>query len=334
MLRSALLLCLALPLFAADESITEAEARLTMAQLLKVKPEPPAVAVTLANRTQEDGLIVEDIWWPAFDGERVPAYVIRPAKANGRLPGLVCLHSTGGSRESDTTAKFGLGEWTRPGGQGTQKRMLGWARELARRGYVILTLNQRGLDNRLPDTNTRAKDMLVRGRTLMGTIVDEIRQGVTHLRSLDSVRPDAIGVTGMSFGGITAFYTWIVDDRINAAAPVCGGIGSVDSLLREGKPDYHGFYWWVPGIIAHGDQGRFAAALAPRPLFVWAPTEDIGMPRAGVDAFAAEVRRAYGPDSPFELHQPPGEHAFTHEAFDAMLAFFDKHLSPKSRTIH
>ena len=103
-----------------------------------------------------------------------------------------------------------------------------------------------------------------------------------------------IGATGMSFGGITSFYTWLLDDRVAATAPICGGVGSVDLFARLKHIGYHGTYWWIPGIIAAGDQARFAAAMAPRPLMLWAPTADIGMPREAVDAverfFARHLR--------------------------------------------
>lgn len=80
--------------------------------------------------------------------------------------------------------------------------MIGWARELARRGLVTLALTQRGLDRRAPpDTNDQANDLLVRGRTLMGAIVHEIRQAVTYLEGRDDVRADRIAVAAMSFGG-------------------------------------------------------------------------------------------------------------------------------------
>jgi hypothetical protein len=133
----------------------------------------------------------------------------------------------------------------------------------------------------------------------------------------------------MSFGGITTFYTWLVDDRIAAAAPLCGGVGSVDVLLRLGRPSYHGLYWWIPDMLTKGDHGEFAAAMAPRPLMVWAPTEDIGMPREGVDRFAAIVRPAYEQaraSNKLVIHQRPGEHEFTMETFEAMRQFFDAEL--------
>lgn len=317
---------LLVPTAAAGQPRSAAEARRAMSELLKISPEPPAVQVEVVSRRIEDDLIVEDLAWASLDGQRAVATLIRPAKA-GRRPAVVCLHGTGGSRDSETTREFGMGNWTRPGANEPHRRMLGWARELARRGFVTLSLTQRGLDRRSPpDTNDQAKDLLVRGRTLMGAIVHEIRQAVTHLEKRDDVIASQIGVTGMSFGGITAFYTWVTDSRIAAAAPICGGVGSVDALLREGRPAYHGFYWWIPDMLTRGDQGDFAAALAPQPLMLWAPQSDIGMPKAGVDRFAATVRPAYAranAAASLEVHQPPGEHEFTIEAFEAMVSFFE-----------
>jgi dienelactone hydrolase len=163
----------------------------------------------------------------------------------------------------------------------------------------------------------------------MAALLYEIRQGVTHLAGRPDVDRSRMATTGMSFGGITAFYSWILDDRVAAAAPICGGVGSVEVFSRVGRIGYHGTYWWVPGIVDAGDQATFAAAMAPRPLMVWAPTEDIGMPREAVDAFVATVAPAYaraGAPEALVVHQPPGEHTFSPEAFDAMVHFFDRHL--------
>ena len=42
-----------------------------------------------------------------------------------------------------------------------------------------------------------------------------------YLLSRPDVDPERIGATGMSFGGITSFYVWLLDDRVAAAAPIC-----------------------------------------------------------------------------------------------------------------
>jgi dienelactone hydrolase len=331
-LRVGLLLLLLSPALGRAESkalLNRSEAARVFAELLKIPVRTPAVSVTVNSTRQEEGLIIEDISWEALDQERPMAYVIRPVAAQTPLPAIVCLHGSSGSRESEATPTFGMGNWIRHGENVPHKRLLGWARELARRGYLTLTLTQRGLDVRKPDTNDQAKDLLVRGRTLMGALVEEIRQGVTHLQARADVAPAKIGMTGMSFGGITTFYTWLVDDRIAAAAPICGGVGSVDVFLRTGRRSYHGFYWWIPDMLTVGDQGDFAAAMAPRPLMLWAPTEDIGMPKEGVQRFLEVVQPAYArakSEGALVVHRPPGEHSFTLEAFEAMEKFFQTHL--------
>jgi dienelactone hydrolase len=313
----------------------------TLARLLKIPLEAPAVQVTIHSTRTEEGLQIQDISWESLDGERVPAFVIA-ADSGGtgltRRPAIICLHGSGGSRDSMVTPTFGPGSWTTHGAVKPHTRMLGWARELARRGYLVLALTQRGLDRRTPPINQQSNVLLVHSRTGMGAVLYEIRQAVTYLASRSDVDPARMGATGMSFGGITAFYTWVLDPRISAAAPICGGVGSVAQFAATGSIGYHGTYWWIPNMLAAGDQAAFAANAAssrsgsPRkPLMLWAPTEDIGMPKSAVDEFRAQLQPTYekaGRPNHLRIHQPPGEHAFTSEAFEAMAAFFAEHFAP------
>ncbi|MGI6455093.1 MAG: dienelactone hydrolase family protein [bacterium] len=318
----------------AEKFHSTADAMLIVADLLKIPVAYPEVSVMVQEERKEEGLIIEDIRWRSLDDQTPLAYIIRPASATVPLPAIICLHGTNGSRESMTTEFYGIGPRKRPDSNTSHQRMLGWARELARRGYLTLALTQRGLDIRTPDTNDQAKDLLVRGRNLMGAIVHEIRQAVSHLHQRPDVNRNKIGITGMSFGGITTFYTWLVDDRIAAAAPICGGVGSVDLFLKQGSVSYHGFYWWIPGMLLKGDQGDFAASMAPRPLMLWAPLDDIGMPKEGVDQFLEKTQPAYeqaGAPRNLVIHRPPGEHAFTPDAFEAMVQFFDQFLKRDQR---
>ena len=299
------------------------------ADLLKIPLEPPDVNPTVHSNREEDGLVIEDVSWPSIDGDTAPAFIVRPAQASGRLPAVVCLHGSSTNREVNIAQKFGYAEWARYGTDRKSTTLFGWARELARRGYVTLSLTQRGLDNREPDTEARDKALLVHGRNVMGTIVYEIRQAVTYLRQRPEVDPQKIGMTGISFGGITTFYTWLVDDRIAAVAPICGGVGSVQAFIEHGSRGYHGIYWWVPDLLTKGDHGDFAAVMAPRPLMLWAPRNDIGMPNEGVDRFLETAEPAYkraGAADRLVVHRPPGEHAMTIESFEAAFQFFEKFL--------
>ncbi len=309
--------------------VAQAPTREAFAELLKIPMEPPAVEVTSDGVRVEEGLRIEDLSWRSRDGQRVPARVIRPAEATGRLPAVVCLHGSGGGRDSLTTKKFGPGSWTTPGREQPHRRMLGWCRELARRGYLTLAMTQRGLDDREPFINTESNILLVQGKTGMGVTLDEIRQGVTYLQSRPDVAPDRIAPTGMSFGGITAFYLWLLDDRVAAAAPICGGVGSIRAFIERGGLGYHGTYWWVPNMLLTGDQADFAAPLAPRPLMLWAPTEDVGMPREGVEDLLKRLRPAYakaGRPEALVAHRPQGGHEFSPAAFKALVEFFDEFL--------
>jgi len=312
--------------------MSRSEAIQTFAELLNIPADAAQVRMTLQGTKEEEGLIIEDVSWDSLDGQRPPAFVIRPKDVEGLLPAVICLHGSSGSRDSMVTAFFGLGEWTRYGSNSPHQRLLGWARELARHGFLVLAMTQRGLDSRTPSTSDQTKVMLLRGRTLMGAIVYEIRQAVSYLQARSDVDPERIGMTGMSFGGITTFYTWLVDERVAAAAPICGGVGSLDVFAETGSRGYHGIYWWIPGILTKGDQGDFAAAMAPRPLMLWAPLDDIGMPKEGVERFLATAAAAYdhsGHRENLVVHRPPGGHAFTFEAFAAMKDFFKQYLQDR-----
>jgi dienelactone hydrolase len=304
-------------------------ARNTFADLLKIPLAAPEVSITVRSVKEEEGLRIEDIFWNTFDGQQVPAYVIRPAKATGRLPAIIFLHGTNGSRESDCTKEFGPGPWTNARGVFRPHLFHGSARELARRGYLTLAATQRGEDARMPDVEDQVKDMLIQGRTFMGANVYELRQAITYLQHRDDVDPGKIGMSGFSWGGVTTFYTWLVDLRIAAAAPLCGAVGSVETYSRKGSHTFSGTGWWIPDMLLKGDQADFASAMAPRPLMLWAPTEDEGMPKEGVDKFIATVRPAYErarAGDEFVVYQPPGPHLFTMETFDAMYNFFNQHL--------
>jgi dienelactone hydrolase len=312
----------------AQGSSFAAVARKTFADLLKIPVTDPDVSVTVQSVKEEDGLIIEDIFWTSLDSERPIAYVIRPVKAGGRLPAIIYLHGSSGSRESECTKSFGVGQWTNATRR-TSTRLLGVARELARRGYLTLAPTQRGCDVRSPSSEDQAKDLLIRGRNLIGADVYEIRQAVTYLQLRKDVDPKKIGMGGLSLGGINTFCSWLVDLRIAAAAPICGMVGSFDVFSRIGKRSYHGLHNWIPDILTKGDQGDFAATMAPRPLMLWAPLDDIAMPKEGVDRFIEIVRPAYeraGARDALVVYQRPGIHDLTLEGFELMNQFFDMYL--------
>ena len=100
---------------------------------------PPHVTVT--NTFQYDGLIVEELEWHFGYGPKTEAYFFRPVGSRGRLPGVLGLHDHGGNKF------FGKSKITRPYDprdpflkeyQETYYGGVGWASELAKRGYGVL----------------------------------------------------------------------------------------------------------------------------------------------------------------------------------------------------
>ncbi len=304
--------------------------------VLNIHPGAPDVQAVEGEVEQFDGYTRQEVRWPTIFGQWVPAYVCRPTNAKSKkLPAVICLSGTGGDRVVLTRPDFGIGEYVSLGRGGSPRpphnRMIGWAAELARRGYVTLAMTQRGLGDRGFSGSNQSKAALIQGFTSQGMHAHEIRQALSYLATLDDVDPARIGCTGMSFGGITTFYSTAADSRFAAAAPLCGGVGTLRHMLEIGTPGYHGVYWWVPRILQHFDQPELVAAQAPRPYFIAAPLDDIGMRREGVEELLEKARPAYeraGRPEALVAYRPPGKHSLTPEMFEELVKFFDQWLMP------
>jgi dienelactone hydrolase len=303
-----------------------------LCQVLNIHPAPPGVQTVEGKEIEKfDGYTRQEVRWPTIFGQWVPAYVCVPDNAKGnKLPAVICLSGTGGDRIVLTRPDYGIGPYVSLGRGDTPRpphnRLIGWAAELARRGYVTLAMTQRGLGDRGFNGGDQSKAAIIKGFTMQGIHAHEIRQALSYLQTRDDVDPERIGCTGMSFGGITTFYTTGADDRFAAAAPLCGGVGTLRHMLEVGTPGYHGIYWWIPRILQHFDQPEIVAAQAPRPYFIAAPLEDIGMPKEGVAELLEKAGPAYkqaGRPDALIAYRPHGEHGFTLEMFEEMVKFFD-----------
>jgi fermentation-respiration switch protein FrsA (DUF1100 family) len=146
---------------------------------------------------------------PSFDGVPLDVDVTLPAQGNGPFPTIVMLHGWGGSKtdfESDD-----------PAGNGSTTYHYNNA-FYARKGYAVVNYSARGFGNscgggpggdhsgpcgkgyvHLADTRYEARDT----QYLLGRLVD---QGIT--------RPNAIGVTGISYGGGQSTELAFLNDKI------------------------------------------------------------------------------------------------------------------------
>ncbi|MDE0294613.1 MAG: dienelactone hydrolase family protein [Bryobacterales bacterium] len=313
------------PLYPQD--VPPGQVRAKLYELLGCEPVPGQVAFkTGETETTDDGLRLTKLTYRNALGEEVPGVLTMPVDASPRsMAGIVCMPGTSGSVERLVDPEFRRAQ---PG----RRPLIGWGRELARRGFVTLSVTLRGTTARHISSNHWQKHirfLAPYGRGFMGVMVDEALRAARILSVTDSVDPKRIGLTGMSLGGNAAWYAMACDPTIRAAVPVCGSVGSMAIGIHEGDVERHSSYWYIPHLLRYFDHPRIVAeCITPRPFLSIAPTEDEDMPRAGVDEMIRVVKPAYNeagyPDR-FKVHQPPGRHVYKKQYFEWMAEWFRQH---------
>ena len=100
-----------------------------------------AADVRIHSTRVQDGLQVQEISWQLPYGPRTEAFLLKPEAARGRLPGILALHDHGGNKYFGRRKIVRAGQTLHPmmeRHQGDYYGGLGWADEIARRGFVVL----------------------------------------------------------------------------------------------------------------------------------------------------------------------------------------------------
>ena len=119
----------------------KSKARDTLAQLLHFPAEVHATDVQTHERFAHGGLEIEEISWQLPYGPRTGAYFLKPEGARGRLPGILALHDHGGIKYFGKRKIVRTGSQIHPLLEEHQKAYyggVGWANEIARRGFAVL----------------------------------------------------------------------------------------------------------------------------------------------------------------------------------------------------
>ncbi len=305
------------------------QVRPKLMELLGLESVPRDTDFTAEPSEIEDGVRLQRLRFANSMGETVPAVLCAPVEADGPLPGVVCVPGTGGSAERIAGALF-----NRP--DEPNEPVLGWSRELARRGFVTLAVTVKGTEARWPSGtadgwNIEGKLLAPYGRSQMGLVVEEVLSAARVLASCDGVDADRIGLTGMSLGGNATWYSMACDPWIAAGVPICGSPSSLDVVSKLGDPLRHSAYFYIPHMLRYFDHPDIVAAcIAPRPFMMVAPTEDEDTPWEGVDLLKEAVPPVYeaaGNPEGFRVHQPAGRHMYRAEYFKLMVDWFERHLA-------
>ena len=310
-----------------QQNIAPEKVREKLLEILGIEELPTNINFNVAKPKENEPLIEYKIKYQNSLSEKIEATVITPiTNQPNKLAGIVCMGGTAATKESITNEKF-----YRP--HPNKGQLFGWARELARLGYATISISLKGCVERrgtVAKWEQEAKLLSPLGRTQYGYIVEETLIAARILASINTVNPDRIGLTGMSLGGVGAWYGMACDPSISVGAPVCGGIGSLYRNLYEGQPWRQSSAGYIPGILKYFDHGEIiSTCITPRPFIMIAPTEDEDMPSSGVDDMLEIVKPAYkkeGLSQNFECYRPPGKHVYMIEYFNKVVSFFNKFL--------
>lgn len=264
-------------------------------------------------------------------GDRVPAWLLVPREATqnpqAKLPAMLCLHQT-----------VGIGK-DEPAGLGGNPN-LHYAKELAERGYVTLAPDYLGGD--IPEVGIRGGFGQYRTDPYQLGYVSGSMKGIwNHIRAVDLLQslpyvdPERIGVIGHSLGGYNSLFVAAFEPRIKLVVSSCGFTsfpkyygGNLTGWSHRGHmPRIATIYDKDPAKVPF-DFPDVLAAIAPRPIFINAPTKDF-FDVSGVKDCVEAVRpiyEAFGVPERLVAVHPEGGHDFPPQVREAAYRFVDKFL--------
>lgn len=343
-----------------DVAAWKAKARGRMFDLMHYRPEKCDPAAEVVSRVDRGDYIQEEIRFNTTPIFRVPATMLIPKKAKLPAPGIVALHAHGGfylwGRETllenvpNHESIVGLQKFY-------GERAI--AVELARRGYVVITIDIFYWGERrmvleddpqvwkdrphsiTPDEVTAfnrrssASEQLM-GRTLFtaGTTWagimywDDIRT-LDYFASRPEVDPARIGCVGHSLGGLRAAHLAALDDRIKASV-ACGWMCSFPAQLAKHVRSTVGPTKLIPGLYRELDYPDLASIAAPTPLMVISGVRDELFEPRGMQSAHDKITAVYkkaGAAERFKSIVEDRPHEFNRDRQADAWAWFDKWLA-------
>jgi len=277
------------------------------------------LAPRVAQVVEEKEYRREKVYFYSEPEVAVPCYVLIPRKVTPPYRAVIALHGHG----SDG-AYLLLGLPRREKDRAVMRAdRLDYARQLARRGFIVFVPVQRALGERVEKSGAyrersgrRAKSCTLAtltsfmlGRTMVGLRVWDVMRTIDYIRTRPEPIAEQIGCIGWSGGGTTALYASALDERISATVlegAFCTYRAS--SLVLNHCADNY-----IPGILRYAELPDIAALIAPRPVLIESGTKDSIFPIQGVKQAYAELARVYAvlscPDH-LDADYFPGRHRF------------------------
>jgi cephalosporin-C deacetylase-like acetyl esterase len=227
-------------------------------------------------------------------------YVANSAPANTKLPVVIWEHGY----------SYSLGySWV-------YKNDLHPILALAQAGYAVLAYDQSGFGSRISEAAGFYNKFPQWSQ--MGHMIGDTRAAIDALGKDDQVDAQRLYLYGFSMGGNLALYTAALDPRVKGVVAACAftpmhtdtpvkGTGGIARYYREHDllPNL-GAYEGHEANIPY-DYDDLIAAIAPRPVYIIAPTYDRDATPADVRAAVEQAGKAYalyGASDNLKLDEP------------------------------
>ena len=229
----------------------------------------------------------------------MPVYVLLPKERQRPLPMVVAFHGHGyGVKDIVGLWEDGEERYTPDGYQKD------FAVALCRRGFAVAApeiscFGERQTDfshldaekgQVAPSSCTHSAMLAFHlGGSVLGLRVHDAKRLIDYLETRTDVDTSRLGAMGISGGGMHAFFSACIDERIRACV-VSGYYGTFrDSVLAMS----HCACMYVPGLHGFGEMYDLVGLIAPRPLLVEAGDHDFGFPLKAVKESVEKARGVY-----------------------------------------
>lgn len=293
-----------------------------LVELLGRFPDRVPLEAEILEKKEFDNYIRERIIFNSAPKVSVIGYLLIPKDTKLPAPGVVALHGHGYGKDDI------VGIWE----DGTERSVPdGYQKDfgisLVKNGFVTFAIEQACFgERREPEDIAKDKYQsscrkisfwaMLLGKTVLGMRVWDIMRAIDYLESREEVDKNAIGVMGISGGGMTALFSSALDERIKAAV-ASGYLNTFkDSILSI----YHCECNYVPGILKYAEMYDIAGLIAPRSLLIESGTKDNIFPIKATEFSISKVKKVYellGATERFDVDIFEGRHQISgRKAFD------------------
>jgi dienelactone hydrolase len=338
------------------------EARTRLIERLSIPSLGGIPKITIKNKLEYDGLLIEEISWQLPYGHPTGAIVLKPKNASGKLPGILAFHDHGGNKY------FGKQKITRlpdqhplmKDHQNDYYSGYAWANEIAKLGYVVLVSDafpfesrrvllsevpeerRNGLNDSEPDKpenisaynewaseheHIMAKSLFSTGLTWPGVFFAEDQKALDILCAREDVDNSRIGCGGLSGGGMRTVFMAGLDERIKCAVPV--GFMTTWKDFALNKSFTHTWMAYVPLLPYELDFPEIIGLRTPLPTLVLNDSDDelYTLPEMkSADKILSEVYSKANAPGRYKCSFYPGPHKFDSDMQKEAFEWFDKWL--------